>query len=145
LDGPALTHPMRPADALFEHRGIPRQIDVDHRVGRLKIQAGRTGVGRDEQPALRIGLEAVDDLLAFLLRHRAVEPDEVDLAFFQQRLDQIEHRGPLGKQQRLAVRLGEKAVEQLAEILQFARIGGRLLIDQEGAVGRHPAHQQRLL
>ena len=75
-----LAHAVGPADALFEHRRVPRQIDVDHRVGRLKIQARRAGVGGDEQPAARIVLETVDQLLPLLLRHRAVQPHVIQLA-----------------------------------------------------------------
>ena len=94
---------------------------------------------------LRVVLEAIDQFLPLLLRHRAVQPHEVQLALGQHRLDQVEHGGPFGEEQGLAVRLGEQPVEQLAEVFQLARIARRLLLDQERAVGRHAAHQQGLL
>ena len=75
-------------DALFQHGRIPGQIDVDDRVRRLKVEPGGTGVGREEQAAGRIVLKLVHQLLPLFLRHRAVEPDEIELKPPEQRLDQ---------------------------------------------------------
>ena len=49
-----------------------------------------------------VGLKSVNQLLAAFLRHAAVEPDVVELSLAQQRLDHVEHRGPLGKDDYLA-------------------------------------------
>jgi hypothetical protein len=46
-----LAHAVGSGDTLFQHRGIPWKIDVDHRVRRLQIQSRRAGVRREEQPA----------------------------------------------------------------------------------------------
>ena len=95
-----LAHTVCSADALFEHRRVPGRIDVDDRVGRLKIQYRSAGVRGDEQPAPRVVLETVDDSLTFLLRHRSVQWHKVQLALSQQRLDEVKRGGPLGKQQK---------------------------------------------
>ena len=64
---------MGPGNPLLEHRGIPRQIDVDHRVGGLQIQTGRAGIGRQKQPAAGVGLKSMHQLLPLLLWNAAVE------------------------------------------------------------------------
>ncbi len=84
-------------------------------------------------------------VLPLLLRHRAVEPHVVELALLEQRLDQVQHRRPFGEQHDLAVRSPEQLLEQFVQTLEFAGVARLLLVDQEGAVGRHAAHQQRLL
>ena len=64
-------------------------------------------------------LELVDQLLAFLLGDRAVEPHVLKLVPLEDRLDEIEHRGPLGEEHGLAVLLVEKLLDQLFQPLEF--------------------------
>ena len=71
----ALAQAMHPADPLLEDRRIPRLIEIDHRRGVLQIQAHAAGVGRQEQAASRVFLEAADQSLALGAGHAAVEED----------------------------------------------------------------------
>src|SRR5439155_14036734 len=110
-----LPHAMGPRDPLLEYGGIPGQVDVDDRVGRLQIQPRAPRVRRQEETRPRVRLEARDDLGALLLGHAPVEAYEVELALSEERLDEIEHRRPLGEERDLAIGLTRDLLEQIVE------------------------------
>ena len=53
--------------------------------------------------AIRVLLELMHESLPFFLGHRTVQSDIIQFLFFQQRLDQIQHGRPLGKQDDFAI------------------------------------------
>ena len=65
-------------DALFELRRVPGQVDVDHAARDLQVEPDAAAVGREEQAAGGILLEADDLGAAALLRHRAGVPGGLD-------------------------------------------------------------------
>src|SRR5437762_5209291 len=70
---------MSARDALFQHSRIPRQVDVDDGIRCLEVEPRRTRVRCQEQPAARITLKLVYQLLALLLRDGSVQPHVVEL------------------------------------------------------------------
>ena len=57
MDGLCLAEAMHPADALFQHRGVPGLIHVENRRGVLKIRPDAAGIGGKETPGNRLLLE----------------------------------------------------------------------------------------
>ena len=88
---PVLAQAMDAADPLLEHGRVPRLVEIHHRRGVLQVQAHAAGVGRKEQPALRVFLELLDEVLAFRAGHAAVEQHVLPLAPFQPPRDQFVH------------------------------------------------------
>jgi hypothetical protein len=60
----SLSHAMGATNPLLQHGRIPGQVDIDHGVGGLQVQARGTGVRRDEELAGRLML-SVNSLLNF--------------------------------------------------------------------------------
>ena len=87
----------------------------------------------------------MDQLLPFLLRHRAVQTHVAPTVSLQNGLDQIEHGGPFTEEHDFAVFFLEQPVEEFLQFLKLAGIGRFLLVHQERAVRRHAAHEQRFL
>ncbi len=125
---------MGAGDALFQHRRVPRQVDVDHGIRGLKVQAGGAGVGGEEHRAIGAFLESVHQRLPLCLRHLAVEADKACLVFFEDWLHQIKHGRPFREHDELAVFLGEEAFEKGFQLIQFCRMAGFLFIDEIRAV-----------
>ena len=84
-------------------------------------------------------------LLPLPLGHLAVKSHETEPVLFEERRDQVQHGGPLGKEDQLAAVFLRQLPQHFIELLQFARESGKVFVDQAGAVGSHPAHQQRFL
>ena len=82
-------------DALLELRRIPRQIDIDDGARRLQVQPDAAAVGREEQPAGGVLLEAVDLGAAALLRHRAGMPRRFDAHLAGQLAHQLAACAPI--------------------------------------------------
>ena len=79
MHGLFLTHAVGAGNSLFEDGRVPGQVEVDDGVGRLQIQARRTGVGGDEQPTVGVRLKLIHQSLPLLLRHGAVESHVFEL------------------------------------------------------------------
>ena len=60
LDGARLVLAPGAGDALLEAGRVPRQVEVDHHVGRLEVEPHAAGVGGEEEPAVGVLLEAPD-------------------------------------------------------------------------------------
>src|SRR6202034_4086070 len=60
----------------------------------------------------------------------------------ESRLDEIEHGRPLREEHDLSVRLCRHTIEQLVESFELRGPARLLLVDEEGTVGGHPAHQE---
>src|SRR5439155_14818704 len=103
---------------------------------RLQIQPRAPRVRRQEETRPRVRLEARDDLGALLLGHAPVEAYEVELALSEERLDEIEHRRPLGEERDLAIGLTRDLLEQIVEALELGGPAGGDLVHQERPVGR---------
>src|SRR5437899_1986146 len=106
-----LAHAVSSSNTLFQYSGVPGKVDIDHGVCSLQVQPGRAGVCRQEQTAAGIALKIVDQSLPQLLWHRTIEADEGKTALLQERLDQIEHRGPFREEEHLAVLFRKQPVE----------------------------------
>src|SRR5262245_25365452 len=83
LNGLSLAHPVGSRHVLFKHGRVPRQIDVDHGICGLKVQASRSGVCGKEQAAVGVSLKVVDQTLPQFLRNRSIETDETEVAFLE--------------------------------------------------------------
>jgi hypothetical protein len=57
---------MNARDALLKDRRVPWQIHVDERRGMLEIEAGRAGIGREEDSASGVVAKALDQRRALL-------------------------------------------------------------------------------
>ena len=145
IDRVLLAHAVGACNALFQHGGVPRQIDVDDRVGRLQVKSRRSGVRREEQLAVGIGLEFMHQRLTLLLRDGAIQPHERQLVLLEDRLDQVEHRRPFREDKRLATVLFKQPFDQVVDHGELARKAGPLLVDEDRAVGRHATEEQLLL
>jgi hypothetical protein len=110
---------------------------VDHGVGGGQVEAGAAGLERDEEDGDRAGLEALDQFAAVLAG--AGEDQVRDPPFFQQLLDQREHRGELGEQQDPAALL-DQGVEQIGEFIELGGGGGSVSAGrrEEESSGRIP-------
>ena len=104
-------------DALLQERRVPRKFQIDDGVGGLQIQTGRTGVGGKKSAALRIALKRGDEAAPLFLRHAAVQAHKCGLRPLEQGFDEIEHAGPLAKENNLARRFGAQRLDQLADAL----------------------------
>jgi hypothetical protein len=75
---------MDTCDALFENRRIPRQVHIDQRRGVLQIEPSATGIGRQEDAAVGIVAEALDQRGSLSRRYAAVETDITQPASLRQ-------------------------------------------------------------
>ena len=97
LHRPFLSQAMYPANALFQHRGVPGQVHVDHDRGELQVQTHAACIGCQEKPAFGIVTETVDQVLALGTRDAAVEEDEFPAALTQRRQQHLVHAQPLAE------------------------------------------------
>ena len=111
VHGAGLVLPPSAGDALFQARGIPRQIEIDHRVRDLQVEAHPAGFRGEEQAAVRILTETADLVAAALLRHLARVPRELDVLFHGVVAHEIEHSDPFGEHDDLAARLRQEVRE----------------------------------
>ena len=110
---------MGPCDALFEDGRVPGQIHVDHGVGRLQVQPGGTSIGGNKEQAIRVPLEPVDQRLAIFLGKAAIQAHKRKGTRLQERFDEIQHGGPLGKQNDFEAFLGLQPIQQMTQFHQF--------------------------
>jgi hypothetical protein len=66
------------SDPLLQAGGVPGGLEIDHRRGRLEIQANASRVRGEKHAALRIAPEFLHERAAILGRHAAVQRDESD-------------------------------------------------------------------
>ena len=57
---------MNASNALFQARRIPGRLEVDNRGGRLQVESYSAGIGREEDPAVRLALKFFDECTALL-------------------------------------------------------------------------------
>ncbi len=144
IDGTFLTHPVRSGYSLLQYRRIPRQIHIDHCIGRLQIQPRAAGIRRQKDPTLWIVLKLVDNVLPPRLRNLPLQPHKLNLTLLQQRLNQIQHPRPLRKHHRLVIAVHKQRFKQFIQSRQLAGIPRTDLVNQNRTVRRHATHQQRL-
>ena len=134
---------MNPTDALLEHRGIPRQIHVDHgRSGVLKIEPDSARVSRQKYPAFGVLVKLLHQCATLGSRYAAVKQYVVPLALIETAHNQFVRAYPLTEHHNLGVRSLKCLFEQRH---QFVRLGAivRLAIQQKAAVAGHPHVLQR--
>ena len=136
-DGARLVLAPGAGDALLQAGRVPREIEVDHHVGRLEVEPHASGVGGEEEPAGGILLEAADLVAAPRQRHGAGVPGEADPHLLDLLAHQVEHPLPFGEDQDLGIRLGEQLFQDLRELGQ---LGADPAVDVEDVrgVADHP-------
>src|SRR5262245_26944672 len=134
---PALTHAVDAGDPLLQHRRVPRQLQIDHRVGPLQVQPDPAGVGAQEQPAV-VRLEPLQDRPPLLPLHAAVQQRVPDPEPVEHLRRLVQHRLPLAEHYRLVVPGRHQVLDHLGELIQLRR-HVRLLVEQERRVA-HEAH-----
>ena len=102
----------------------------------LQVQAGRSGVGRQEDPAGRIVAELLDQRRTLLAGNRAVKADMADAARFQPADQDVVRARPLAEHDGLGLRLGKQVVEQVGQLVGLDAMIA-LPVEQVGAVARH--------
>src|SRR5207248_2629006 len=122
-----LTHAVGSRDALFQDCRVPRKVDIDHGVCRLQVQSGRARVCRQEQTALGIVLKLVDQSLPEFLRHRTVKANKAEVAFLEERLDQVEHLVHSEKSSTLRFSSENKRSNKLSSSSSFEEYPGACL------------------
>ena len=129
---------MHPRDALLQHGGVPRHFEVDHRVGRLQVQAGAARVGAQEDPARRRRRGSAPAACAAPApaRCRAAPrgPGRASATTSAARCSIISHWLKTTTLLRLAV--VEQLAEQLVQLVELRR-DVRLPVEQERAVAEH--------
>ena len=73
LDIAVLPYTVDPAYPLFQHGGIPWQIQIDDQRCRLQVQSGTSCIRGHEHAAIRIVTEIIYQVLPLFRRHRAVQ------------------------------------------------------------------------
>ena len=77
------------AEALLDAVGVPRQVVVDHQVRALEVEALAGGVGRDQDPDVRVLRERSWIFAAVLAADAAVDGDD-RLVAAEQRADPVD-------------------------------------------------------
>ena len=132
---------MEPADALFEHGGIPRHVQVEHDRGVLQIQADAAGVGRQERPAARVVAKAVDQVLALAARNAPVEQDVIPATLLETAHQEFVHAQPLTEDNDLGLRPLKNLRQQRDDLFGLGTMIVRV-IDEVAVVAGH-AHAQQ--
>ena len=128
-------------DALLQFGGVPGQIAIDDHAGVLQIQAGRTGIGAEENAALGVGLEGVDFSAAALLRDGAGVPGKAEFETAAQVPHQIQHPLPFGKNNHFDVPI---VTAFLQDFFQLFKLGTSAMLRVEDIIGvaNHAHHVQ---
>ena len=131
-------------DALLELGRVPRQVDVHDRARHLQIEADAAAVGRQEQPAGGVLLEAHDLGAPALLRHRARVPRRLDAHLARQLAHHLQHALPLGEHDHLAVRLLEQVAEHALQLLELRADAAGGIEDRRRVADHAHAGEQHL-
>ena len=112
-DGTRLVLAPGAGDALLQPGRVPGEVEVDHHVGRLEVEAHAAGVGGEKEAAGGILLEAADLVAAARKGHGAGVPGEAGPHLLELLAHQLEHPLPFGEDQDLGARLGEQLFQDL--------------------------------
>ena len=132
-------------DALFEPRGVPRQVAVDDDAGVLQVEADAAGIGAEEQAAIRVVAEGEDFAAAPLLRHAAGVPGVADAVSIRPVADLFQHAFPFGENDHLDVGFGQALVEDAGEFVELGAVLALAVLDDRGRVADHAHHGQQII
>ena len=102
----------------------------------LEIQPDPAGIGGQKQPAVRVTVEALDQIPALGARHPAVEQHMAPAAGFRPTGNEFMSPAPLAEHDRFAVGLLEDFVEDGHEFLGLVAVVG-FPVQEIGAVAGH--------
>jgi hypothetical protein len=88
---------MGAGDALFEHGGIPREVEVDDEAGGLQVEPHAARVGGEEDAAFGVVEEFLDEVAAFGGGNRACEFDVAETDALQDGFGKFQHVRPLAE------------------------------------------------
>ena len=133
LDVALLADAVYPCDALFQHGRIPRQVDIDDRRRHLQVESGAACVGGEEDAAVGLIHEVVDQILPFGRGNTAVKIFEADVLFAQLLGNEPRHTFPLTKDDHLLVTTLNDVADDVHHLVHLG-IVTRLLVENIGAV-----------
>ena len=124
VDGQFLADSVNPADSLFEHCGIPWELDVDDAIGSvLEVEPDRAGITGEEDAKARIIVKFDDVLRSPALAFRAGEKAASKAAIAEQvahcPLGECEHSPPLAEDDDFATLIKHKLPDELAQLAQL--------------------------
>ena len=115
-DGFVLADTVGAVGSLVLGGGIPPGVEVDHRVGGGKVEAGTAGFKGDEKNGDVFALEFVDEIAAVF--GGSGEEEVADAAGGELAFDERKHGGELGEKEDSAA-FGEEGFEELEEVIKF--------------------------
>ncbi len=121
LYGGGLTVTMGAGDALFEHGGIPGQVEVDDERGGLQVEPDAARVGRKEDAAVRIVEEFLDERAAFGRGDIARQFDVTEADALEDGFGECQHVRPLAEDDGFVSVAGDFFGEDFIEFGQFGR------------------------